>query len=251
MRTIQDGSYILIVYGERRYLKKVKKGEHFSGKGGAIPYDDILGKNFPLRFKEYSIQEPTLEDIIMLGIKRETQIVYPKDSAYICMKLNLKDGSRVLEVGTGSGALTLFLSRACGPNGFVLSVEKEERHLRNAKRNLEAFLEFQNVRLILADFLQLEIEERFDACFIDVREPWVYFDKVFEVLREGAVFGTILPTTNQVVETLRFLEAKCELLEVQEILVRNYKTVPERLRPVDRMVAHTGYLIFGRKGLTV
>jgi tRNA (adenine57-N1/adenine58-N1)-methyltransferase len=34
---------------------------------------------------------------------------------------------------------------------------------------------------------------------------------------------------------------------VLEILLRKYKTVADRLRPDDRMVAHTGYLIFGRK----
>lgn len=247
METITEGSYILIVHGERRYLKKVKAGEHFSGKWGTIPYDEIIGKGFNLRYKEYSILKPTLEDMVMLGIKRETQIVYPKDSAHILIKLDLKDGSRVLEVGTGSGALTLFLSRACGPNGHVLTVEKEERHFRNAKRNLDAFLEFQNVKIVNADFLDLDIRESFDACFIDVREPWLYLRKVLEVLTDGGKLGTIVPTANQVTETLKSLEGKFESVEVKEILVRDYKTVPERLRPTDRMVAHTGYLIFGRK----
>ena len=36
-------------------------------------------------------------------------------------------------------------------------------------------------------------------------------------------------------------------IEVEEILVRGYKPVPERLRPADRMVAHTGYLVFARR----
>jgi len=35
-------------------------------------------------------------------------------------------------------------------------------------------------------------------------------------------------------------------LEVVEVLLRFYKPEPERLRPTDRMVAHTGFLIFGR-----
>jgi tRNA (adenine57-N1/adenine58-N1)-methyltransferase len=36
-------------------------------------------------------------------------------------------------------------------------------------------------------------------------------------------------------------------IEVEEVLVRPYKAVPDRLRPMDRMVAHTGYLVFARK----
>jgi tRNA (adenine57-N1/adenine58-N1)-methyltransferase len=35
-------------------------------------------------------------------------------------------------------------------------------------------------------------------------------------------------------------------VEVTEIMQRYYKPVPQRLRPVDRMVAHTGYLVFAR-----
>ena len=40
---------------------------------------------------------------------------------------------------------------------------------------------------------------------------------------------------------------KFDFVEVCEILLRYYKTNPERLRPVDRMVAHTGYLVFACK----
>ena len=35
-------------------------------------------------------------------------------------------------------------------------------------------------------------------------------------------------------------------IAVEEVLVRPYKPVPDRLRPVDTMAAHTGYLIFAR-----
>jgi tRNA (adenine57-N1/adenine58-N1)-methyltransferase len=36
-------------------------------------------------------------------------------------------------------------------------------------------------------------------------------------------------------------------IEVCEILLRGYKPVPARLRPTDRMVGHTGYLVFARR----
>ncbi len=36
-------------------------------------------------------------------------------------------------------------------------------------------------------------------------------------------------------------------VEVCELLLRYYKTNPARLRPTDRMVAHTGFLVFARK----
>jgi hypothetical protein len=36
-------------------------------------------------------------------------------------------------------------------------------------------------------------------------------------------------------------------VEVCELLLRYYKPEPTRLRPTDRMVAHTGFLTFGRR----
>ncbi|MCX7857414.1 MAG: tRNA (adenine-N1)-methyltransferase [Deltaproteobacteria bacterium] len=246
MEKISDGSYVVIIYRDRKYLKKVKKGDLFSGKGGNIPYDEIIGRDFGIKYGEYLIFKPTIEDVVMLGIKRETQIVYPKDGFYICMKLNLKNGSKLLEIGTGSGALTLLFSRACGPNGKVVSLEKEERHYKNAKRNLETYCELKNVALILGDVTNCR-EKEFDACFVDVREPWSLMQYVRESLKPSGIFGTIIPTTNQISDTLKGLQDGFGDIEVMEILLRKYKTLPERVRPFDRMVAHTGYLVFARK----
>ena len=87
----------------------------------------------------------------------------------------------------------------------------------------------------------------FDAAFIDVREPWSIIEKIWSFLKASGSLGIIVPTTNQVSDTLRALQPLFGDVEVLEILLRKYKTVADRLRPDDRMVAHTGYLIFGRK----
>ena len=57
----------------------------------------------------------------------------------------------------------------------------------------------------------------------------------------------IVPTANQISEVLKELETGFGDTEVLEILIRKYKTVAERVRPTDRMIAHTGYLVFTRK----
>ena len=60
--------------------------------------------------------------------------------------------------------------------------------------------------------------------------------------------GRLVPTTNQVSRMLQGLNLYDILVtEVTEIFLRSYKHVPGRLRPLDRMVAHTGFLIFARK----
>lgn len=245
-KTITENSLALIVYKDRKYLKKIETGKGFHGKGGILPFSSIIGSPYGIQHGDYEVFQPTLEDLIMYGIRRETQIIFPKDAAFICLKLNISPGTRMVEVGTGSGAMTLYFSRAVGPSGCVVSVEKEERHHKNAKKNIERISEWPNMRLLNQDVSDFE-DEPFDAAFIDVREPWLHIDKMHSLLDPGRVLGTILPTANQVSDMLRAMQTCFGDIEVIEIFFRKYKPVVERLRPEDRMVGHTGYLIFGRK----
>ena len=245
-KTITENSLALIVYKDRKYLKKIEPDKAFHGKGGILPFSSIIGGPYGIQYGEYEVFQPTVEDLIMYGVRRETQIIFPKDAAFICLKLNISPGSRMIEVGTGSGAMTLYFSRVVGPSGCVVSIEKEERHHKNAKRNIEKISEWPNMTLLNQDVSEFE-DEPFDAAFIDVREPWLHIEKMHSLLDPGRVLGTILPTANQVSDMLRAMQTCFGDIEVIEILFRKYKPVVERLRPEDRMVGHTGYLIFGRK----
>jgi tRNA (adenine57-N1/adenine58-N1)-methyltransferase len=247
MAVIRENDLILIAYQGNRYLKKAEPKKNFHGKGGTLDFSSLVGLPYGIRLGHYEVFEPTVEDVITYGLRRETQIVYPKDACYICFKLSLKHGDRVIEVGTGSGALTVLFSRAVGSAGMVVSLEKEERHYKNARKNLERFADTCNVDLRLTDDISQHEGAGFDAAFIDVREPWSVMEKIWASLKASGSLGIIVPTTNQVSETLRALEPFFGDVEVLEILLRKYKTVADRLRPDDRMVAHTGYLIFGRK----
>lgn len=243
---IAENDYVLIVYKDKRYFKKMEPGKSFHGNGGAINFSDVIGAEYGVKFGGYEIYEPTMEDIIMYGLRRETQIVYPKEAYHICFKLNLKNGSMIFEAGAGSGALTCMFSRMVGPEGKVVTLEKEERHYKNSRKNIEKFAEWNNVDLRMGDIMDFD-ETGFDAAFIDVREPWLVIEKVRGFLRGSAYLGIIVPTANQVIETLRALNDGFGDVEVLELMLRRYKTIPERVRPEDRMVAHTGFLIFARK----
>ncbi|MGB9873956.1 MAG: methyltransferase type 11, partial [Hydrogenobacter sp.] len=85
------------------------------------------------------------------------------------------------------------------------------------------------------------------ACFVDVKEPWEYIEKVWKVLKGGKACAFVLPTTNQVSKLLSSMQTLFVDIQVFEILLRHYKTNPERLRPQDQMVGHTAYVVFGRK----
>lgn len=113
----------------------------------------------------------------MFGIKRQTQIIYPKDSAYITLKLGITDGMRVLESGIGSGALTIVMANAVKPSGKIYGYEKEEKYIDTVKENLRLAGMEDYVSLFHHDLSEKLPEDYFDAAFIDVREPWLYMEK--------------------------------------------------------------------------
>ncbi len=242
---IQEGDFVLIQVEDRRFLKRITKGFNLSYRKGTLKFEDVVGKEYGAKVDGFYLLKPNLEAIILYGFKRKTQIIYPKDAFYIAFKLNINKNSRVLEFGIGSGALTAVLSELAGK---VVAYEISQEFYKNALKNWETFGLCKNVQAMNEDFGNVDLTgELFDACFVDVREPWLYLKKVHGVIKDSAMCGFLLPTTNQVSRLLEEMEGLFAGIEVMEILLRRYKPVHERLRPEDMMIAHTGYLVFGMK----
>ncbi len=254
MGVAQENDLVLLIGKDRKqFLIRLQPGDRLQTHRGCIQHDDLIGQ--PLGREVYShlgypfvVLEPSTFDLIR-QLRRTTQIMYPKDIGYTLLKLNIVPGCRVIEAGTGSGGLTLALARAVGPEGRLYSYEVRPDALRLAQKNLEAlglagWVEFK-LRDIAAGFDETDV----DALFLDVRTPWAYLPQTLAALKDGGFFGAILPTANQVSDLVQALEEQQAFgqIEVEEVLVRPYKPVPGRLRPADRMIAHTGYLIFARK----
>jgi tRNA (adenine57-N1/adenine58-N1)-methyltransferase len=254
MRVAKENDLVLLIGQDRKqFIQRLRAGEQLQTHRGIIYHDELLGQPLGREIRThlgypFVVVEPSTFDLITL-LKRTTQIMYPKDIGYALLKLNVMPGSRVVEAGTGSGGLTLALARAVGQEGRLYSYEVRADILRLAQKNLESLGLAEAVDLKQRDIAEGLDERDVDALFLDVRRPWAYLAQVAEALKDSGFFGAILPTTNQVAELVRALEAMGTFarIEVEEILVRPYKAVPTRLRPIDRMVAHTGYLIFARK----
>lgn len=253
VRIAQENDRVLLISNKgKRYFVTLRAGDRFHTNQGTIAHDDLIGKPYGRVVRShightFVLLRPSLHDELM-GLKRVSQIIYPKELGLILFHLDVRCGSRVIEAGTGSGALTMALANAVMPYGRVYSYESREEMLRVARRNLaevglEAYVEFYE-RDIAEGFDQTDV----DAVFLDVREPWDYLPQVCQALMDGGFFGTLVPTTNQVSALLYELERYPFYdTRVMEVLLREYKPVPGRLRPQDVMVGHTGYLVFSRK----
>lgn len=253
MGAFVGGEVVLIILDDdQRFLMRLQPGLVQHTHVGLLHHDEVIGQSPGATLhthlgRPYLALRPSLYEILM-SLRRISQIIYPKDIAYILLKLSVGMGSHVVECGTGSGVLTTALAYSVRPTGRVHSYEQREDMLSVAAKNLantglSAWVELKQ-RDVSAGF----DEHNADALFLDVREPWLYLQQAWQTLAPGGFFGAIVPTTNQVSDLLTGLEG-CRFgdVEVCEIWVRSYKPVAARLRPTDRMVAHTGYLIFARR----
>jgi len=248
-----EGDLVLLVSPDRkRYLIRLKGGEQWYSHRGSILHDDLIGHPlgrtlYTQHGYAYLALEPSINDLLQ-EMPRASQIVYGKDAAQIAFRLSLCPGRTVLETGTGSGALTLVLARAVMPTGRVFSYETRPEAFEIARNNLEDAGVLPYVTLYNEDISGGFHETGVDACFLDLREPWLFLDHAWDVLKGSGFFGALVPTTNQVSQLLEGLATRpFGDVTVEEIMQRSYKPVAARLRPEDRMIAHSAFLIFARK----
>jgi tRNA (adenine57-N1/adenine58-N1)-methyltransferase catalytic subunit len=248
-----EGDLVLLVSPDRkRYLIRLERGEQWYSHRGSILHDDLIGRPlgrtlYTQHGYAYLALEPSVNDLLQ-EMPRASQIVYGKDAAQIAFRLSLCPGRTVLETGTGSGALTLVLARAVMPTGRVFSYETRPDAFEMARNNLNDAGVLPYVTLYNEDISGGFHETGVDACFLDLREPWLFLDHAWDVLKGSGFFGALVPTTNQVSQLLEGLATRpFGDVTVEEILQRSYKPVAARLRPEDRMIAHSAFLVFARK----
>ncbi len=252
---IGEGDYVLLCLDSRRtYMLKVEAGKTFHTHKGYVKLDELVGKEFGVAFQSslgiaFTALKPTLEDYIMKS-SRKTQITYPKDIALIVMFSGIGSGSRVVESGTGTGALTTALAHYVKPDGRVYSYELREEFQKNAEKNLK--------RANLLDFVELKsgdvtagIEERdMDAVILDLAVPWLVVPHAYEALKPSGTLVSFSPTIDQVVKTTEALkENNFVFIETVECLMRSMQVERGKTRPHTMMTGHTGYITHARKTL--
>ncbi len=251
-KTAQEEDLILLIGSKQNYfIFPLIQGGTLQTHRGIVNHDDLIGQKWGSEILSHKgspfyLFQPGIEELIKTT-KRNTQIMYAKDIGYLLLKLNIINGTKVIEAGTGSGSLTQVIAAVIGDGGHLYSYEMRPEMQNLAKKNLKRLCIEERVT-----FIQKNIEDGFDqnnidAIFLDVPNPYDYLEKVKIALVPGGFFGTILPTTNQIIKLLIELRRQqFAFIEVSEIMLRHYQAEASKLRPTDRMVAHTGYLIFAR-----
>ncbi len=253
MTKIEESSYVLLFHTPRKkWLTKVAQDKKFHTHLGIIDVSSIIGMEYgsAIRTTEGKLiflMEPTIHDFIMKS-ERKTQIVYPKDLGYIAARTGLKNGSKVLEVGTGSGALATFMASIVKPEGHIYSFDVNYEFMEMAKRNLEKAGMAKYVTMHQHDPHQGVDIRNVDVATVDLGDPWTVVDQVYDALKGGGAFVAICPTMNQIERTTAQLKKSGYAdIDCVELMIRNIEAREGMTRPSMRMIGHTTYLVFARK----
>jgi tRNA (adenine57-N1/adenine58-N1)-methyltransferase len=249
----RDGDLAQLVgLRHKHFIITLQEGAKFETHRGILQHDDLIGKPWGTQVfshmgSPFFLLQPSLADLL-IDLPRTTQILYPKDIGFILVTMGVGPGQKVMEAGTGSGSMTTALAYAVGPEGHVISYEIKQDVQNLARKNLTRFGLDLRVDFKLRDIAHGFDETEVDSFFLDVPNPYDYIEQVRSALKPGGFLCCLIPTFNQVEKTLLALRQNgFAFVEVCELLLRYYKPEPSRIRPTDRMVAHTGFLVFGRR----
>ncbi|MCD6321263.1 tRNA (adenine-N1)-methyltransferase [Candidatus Bipolaricaulota bacterium] len=257
-RPLEYGELVLL-WEEKKgksFLFQLQEGEILHTHKGTVAHGALVGLPEGSRVHSstgtlFTVFRPRVVDK-MMKVRRLTQIVYPKDAGWLLLALDLGPGMRVVEMGTGSGAFTILLAHAVGPAGKVYTFDRRGDFLENALRNIaRAGLADRVEAGVLEAGEPFPVEGEVDAVFLDLPEPWVAVEPAHRVLAPGRPIALIVPTAEQLKQSVQSLkEAGFTALEAVEILERRM-LVRERegVRPFERMIGFTGYLVAARKAL--
>jgi tRNA (adenine57-N1/adenine58-N1)-methyltransferase len=237
------------------YSFTITPGKEWHTHKGWITHDDLIGlpegsvvsTTAGLKFTAFV---PLLADYV-LSMPRGATIVYPKDAAMIVGSADVYPGSRVLEAGVGSGALTISLLRAVGKDGYVHSIERRDDFAKNARENVTNYFGGtpENWLLDVDSFQDFPHTETFDRVILDMLAPWECVATSADVLRPGGVFLAYVATTTQLSATAEALKEDGRFTEPEssETLVRGWHHEGLAVRPQQRMIGHTGFIIQSRR----
>ena len=194
--------------------------------------------------EEFFIFNPQFIDIYR-KIKRDAQIIPLKDVGYIIAETGINRESRILDAGSGSGALSCFLAAIAKE---VITYDIREDFIEIVKANIE-FLGLKNIKIKNKDIYIETDEEDIDVVTLDVPEPWKALENVSKALKPGGFLVSYSPSIPQVADFVNSLRKNNNFVYIKtvEISEREWEVEERKVRPKSRGLGHSGFLSFARK----
>lgn len=240
-----------MILDERGKKYILKPGAEFQSDLGIVKVDVLDNAQIGDEVKShldhsFKIVKPNVNDFIDL-MERRCSILIKKDIGQVLAHTGLGAGSRVVDAGTGAGAIALHFGNVVGLQGKVFTYEIREDFAEVARRNIDNF-GITNIEVKNKNIKEGIDEDNIDLIFLDLPKPFEIFEEVMESLNVGGWLAVYAPyidqaeTSYRVAKKLGFYD-----IEIIETLERGLEVRTQGVRPKTRMVGHSGYLLFARK----
>lgn len=216
---------------------------------GVIKLDELRTKTFGDKIMshlgaEFIIQKPKAPDFFRHA-KRTGAPMMPKDIGVIISNTGLCSSDYVLDAGTGSGILAIYLG---GIAKKVVSCEIREEFLLLARQNI-ALAGLSNIELRRGDIVEeiQRMDEKFDVITLDTMAAAQVVPHVPDVLYAGGFLAAYSPFFEQTKE-IREAIGKTAYTEVHtfETIEREVSFSERGTRPSTARVGHTGFITIAR-----
>lgn len=222
-------------------------GQDIGGHLGVVTTKKLVGKREGTVIKSHLGKrfvaiKPTVIDIVT-SMKRGPQVILPRDATEIISVTGVNKDSVVIDVGSGSGWLSVFLSNYVKQ---VYTFEKEKDFYDIAKSNIGRFAN-GNVKIERRDVIVRGFGKKgADLATIDLREPHKVIPHAFRSLNLGGWVFCHCPVIEQVKNVCKTLEKlKFSQIRILQNISQEWKANPTR--PIKHDIGHTAFLVFGRK----
>lgn len=237
---------VLLISKDSSYVVDPKKDFHT--KDGTIRSKDLLKAKFgdivkTTIGKKFYVVKPTVNDI-MKKMKRTAQVITPKDISLILAYTGISPDSTVIDAGTGTGYLAIFLAHYL-TRGKIFTYEEKKEFFKIAKGNIQ-LSGLKNI-LIKNKSVSSAKEKNVDLITLDMQDASKVIKKLYKNLSVGGWLVVYSPTVEhlssviKVVRKLNFSEVK-----TVENIVREWQT-ERTIRPKTLGLMHTGFITFCRK----
>ena len=178
-------------------------------------------------------------------IKRDAQIIPLKDIGLVVAETGINGKSKVVDAGSGSGAVACFLANIVKD---VTTYEIREDFIEIVKNNIK-FLNLKNIKIRNKNIYDGISEKNVDLVVLDLPEPWKALESAEKALKVGGFLVSYSPTITQVSDFVNALRDNNNFayLKTSEIIERDWEVDGRKVRPRSQAIGHSGFLSFARR----
>ena len=246
---MKDGEYVLLVSEDANYITKIEKGK-MNTNDGMFDLAVIKKKKFGDKVKTssgktFTLARPTINDILKKRVKRSAQVMLPKDIVSIISNTGMQDSSLIIDSGTGTGYLSIYLAKIF-PNSKIVGYELDKNHYKIALANMKS-AQVTNVKIKNKDITKGITEKKADLITLDLKDSYKAIPFAYKSLSVGGWLVVYSPTADHLLRTSKALsKEKFNHLKIVENIEREWQFT-KTVRPKTMGMMHTGFLTFARK----